>query len=310
MTRASIGRSALTITAVARGETAIRITANDPEGLAIAQVMTATVPNRAPVALGAIPPWTAVPGDTAQIELVPWFSDPDGDPLTFSAPDSDSAVIDVTVSGALMTIAAIARGEATVTVTATDADGLAAVQPLAVTVRNRPPRPVGTIEQRTVEVGDSVELALLPLFTDPDGDALSFAATSSDSNVARVSLDGHSLTLAALAKGETSVTIAATDPEDLTATRTLGVSVPNRAPLALGEVQAIRLSESGIRRLSPSPHFGDPDGDSLVFEATSSDPRVAKTWVSREEVLVRGGEEGGRDPDDRGTGQWRIVRGA
>ncbi|MYA63435.1 MAG: leucine-rich repeat protein [Gemmatimonadetes bacterium] len=292
VTRASIGGSALTITAVAKGETAITITANDPEGLAIAQVMTATVPNRAPVARGAIPPWTAVPGDTAQIKLVPWFSDPDGDPLTFSAPDSDSAVIDVTVSGALMTIAVIARGEATVTVTATDVAGLAAVQPLAVTVRNRPPRPVGTIEQRTVEVGDSVELALLPLFTDPDGDALSFAATSSDSNVARVSLDGPSLTLAALAKGETSVTIAATDPEDLTATRTLGVSVPNRAPLALGEVQAIRLSESGIRRLSPSPHFSDPDGDSLVFEATSSDPRVAKTWVSREEVLVRAVRKG------------------
>ena len=292
VTRVSIGGSALTITAVARGETAITITANDPEGLAIIQLMTATVPNRAPVALGVIPTWTAVPGDTTHIELAPWFSDPDGDRLTISATDSDSAMIDVTVSGALMTIAAMARGETTVTVTATDAGGLAAVQPLAVTVRNRPPRPVGMIEQRTVEAGDSLELALPPFFTDPDGDPLSFAATSSASTVARVSLDGPSLTVAALAKGETSVTIAATDPEDLTATQRFGVTVPNGAPLALGEVQAIRLAESGVSRLNPSPHFSDPDGDSLFFEATSSDPTVAKTWVSREEVLVRAVRKG------------------
>ena len=288
----SVSGPALTITAAAKGETAITITANDPEGLAITQSMTATVPNRAPVTVGAIPAWAADPGDTVQLGLGPYFSDPDGDRLTISATGSDSTVIDIAVSGALMTIVAVARGEATVTVTATDADGFTAVQSLAVSVRNRPPRPVGTIERRTVEVGDTARLALPPFFSDPDGDPLSFAATSSDSTVARISLDGPSLTVAAAAKGEMSVTITAADPADLAASQTFGVSVPNRAPLALGEVKAIRLAESGIGRVNPSPHFTDPDGDSLVFEATSSDPTVAKTWVSRDEVLVRAVKKG------------------
>ena len=289
---ASVQGSTMTITAVAKGETAITITASDPEGLAIARDMTATVPNRAPVAVGAIPSWTADPGDTVQIDLAPWFSDPDGDRLTLSAAGSDSTVVDVAVADGSMTIAAVARGKAGVTVTAADADGLEAVQSLAVTVRNRPPRPVGTIERQTVEVGDSVGLALPSFFTDPDGDTLAYEATSFDAAVARVSLDGPSLTVAAVARGESSVTITATDPAGLAASRTFGVTVPNRAPLALGRLPVVRVVESGIRRLNPSPHFTDPDGDTLAFEAASSDPAVAKAWVSRDEVLVRAVRKG------------------
>ena len=292
VTGVSVSGTALTIRAAAKGEAVITITASDPGGLAIAQAMTATVPNRAPVAVGAIPPWTAEPGDTGRIDLAPYFGDPDGDRLTFAASNLDTAVVEVAVSGASMTIAAIAKGDATVTVTSTDADGLAATQSLAVTVHNRPPRPVGTIDRRTVEVGDSVALTLSPFFTDPDGDPLSLAATSSDSTVARVSLDGPSLTVAAVAKGETSVTIMASDPAGLAATQAFGVTVPNRAPVALGRLRPIRLTESGIGRLNPSPHFSDPDGDSLVFEASSSDLAVTRVWVSRGEVLLRAVKKG------------------
>ena len=199
-------------------------------------------------------------------------------------------------------------------VTATDADGLTAAQSLAVTVRNRPPLPVGSIENQAVEVGDSTTLVLSLFFSDPDADSLTFAATSSDSTVAQVSLDGTAMTLAPIAKGEATVTITAADAAGLAATQTFSVTVPNRAPVAIGTLRALRMNESGVKRLTPQAHFADPDDDSLVFEAASSDLKVAKAWVSGDHVLVRALGEGaatvtivGRDPEGLSAEQEVAV---
>ena len=314
MTLASVTGAALTIAAIAKGETTIAITAADTEGLATTQAFAVTVPNRAPRAEGTIPSWDAEPGDTAQVDLAPYFRDPDGDHLVFAAAASDSATIDVGVSGAAVTIVALAKGEATVRVTATDTDGLTAAQSLAITVRNRPPLSVGSIENHAVEVGESTTLVLSPFFSDPDADPLTFAAISSDSTVVQVSLDGTAMTLAAIAKGEATVTITAADAAGLAATQTFSVTVPNRAPVAIGTLRALRMNESGVKRLTPQAHFADPDDDSLVFEAASSDLKVAKAWVSGDHVLVRALGEGaatvtivGRDPEGLSAEQEVAV---
>ena len=55
-----------------------------------------------------------------QIELNGIFSDPDNDPLTFSASSTDAAAVLVSVSGPTLSISPLKRGEATVTVTADD----------------------------------------------------------------------------------------------------------------------------------------------------------------------------------------------
>ena len=315
MMLASVTGTALTITAIAKGETTLTVTATDTEGLATTQTFAVTVPNRAPRAEGTIPSWDAEPGDTAQVDLAPYFRDPDGDHLVFTAGTSDSATVDVGVSGAAMAIAALARGEATVRVTATDADGLTAAQSLAITVRNRPPLSVGSIENHAVEVGESTTLVLSPFFSDPDADPLTFAAISSDSTVVQVSLDGTAMTLAAIAKGEATVTITAADAAGLAATQMFSVTVPNRAPVAIGTLQVLRMNQSAVKRLTPQPHFADPDDDSLVFEAASSDPNVARAWVSGDYVLVRAVGGGaatvtivGRDPEGLSAEQEVVVR--
>ena len=90
--------------------------------------------NRAPVAQGSIPPQTITAGQSAAVNVASNFSDPDGDPLTYEAVTSDAGVAGVSVAGATITIAAVAAGNATITVTVRDPGGFTAVLSFGVTV--------------------------------------------------------------------------------------------------------------------------------------------------------------------------------
>ena len=92
-------------------------------------------PNRAPVAGGAVAPLTLTAGAEQQINAVPFFSDPDGDVLTYTASVADATVADVAMSGNTATVVGRAAGSSTLTLTATDPGGLAASQTASVTVR-------------------------------------------------------------------------------------------------------------------------------------------------------------------------------
>ena len=80
--------------------------------------------NQAPVAAGSIPAQTLTAGTTATVDVAPYFSDPDGDALTYAATTSDAAVTAASVSGSTLTVSGVAAGGATLTVTATDPGGL------------------------------------------------------------------------------------------------------------------------------------------------------------------------------------------
>ena len=91
-------------------------------------------PNRAPVAQGSIPPQTITAGQSAAVNVASNFSDPDGDPLTYEAVTSNAGVAGVSVSGATITIAAVAAGNATITVTVRDPGRFTAALSFSVTV--------------------------------------------------------------------------------------------------------------------------------------------------------------------------------
>ena len=80
-------------------------------------------PNRPPAAVGTIPARTLTAGETASVGVASYFSDPDGDPLTYGASTSSASVASVSVAGATLTIVGVAAGSATVTVTASDPGG-------------------------------------------------------------------------------------------------------------------------------------------------------------------------------------------
>ena len=282
----------LTVTAVAKGSVAVTITATDTEELAATQEFAVTVPNRVPVATGAIGGRTIAVGETAALDLSAHFNDPDGDALVYAAESSDTEVAGVAVSGDALTVTAVAKGTATVTVTATDTEGLATAQEFAVTVPNRVPVAVGSIEARTIAVGEAETMELVGHFSDPDGDPLAFTVESSEPRVAGARVSGGTLTVAAVAKGTSRLVVAATDPEGLRAAHEFTVTVPNRAPVATDAIgdRTIQVGETGTLELAV--HFTDPDGDALAFTAASSDATVAGVEVSRGRLIVNAAARG------------------
>ncbi len=88
----------------------------------------------APVPVGTIPNRTVAPGQTATLDVSPFFRDPDGGTLTYTAASSAPAVVSVSMSGSALTMAGVADGTGTVTVTARDPDGLTAEQSFSVMV--------------------------------------------------------------------------------------------------------------------------------------------------------------------------------
>ena len=227
---ASISGTSVTVTAVAPGNTSVTVTATDPDGLQGQQSFQVMVPNRPPQPRGTIPSVSVPVGRTTTIDASSYFTEPDGETLTYGATSSNPAVATVTVAGSTVTVTAVAKGMTNVTVTATDPGGLTATQTVQSTVPNRGPEPVGTIPDQTVDAGETVTLDVSQHFSDPDADALTYSVTSSSSRVARGSISGSALTISAVAPGSATLTVTARDQDGATAQQRFGVTVPQSGP--------------------------------------------------------------------------------
>ncbi len=248
-------------------------------------------PNRTPVAVGVIPPLTLVEGQSESLDVSAFFSDPDGDDLTYTAESTDPAVLSVSISGSIITATAVAPGSVQVTVTATDPDGASAAHLVDVTVEaaNQDPVAVGAIPAQTLTEGDTVRIDASGFFSDPDGDALTYAAASSDAGVVTAAVDGSMVMVVAVAEGTATVTVTASDPDGASAMQEAMVTVEaaNRAPVAVGEIPDLELDEGQDPVMSPIDlFFMDPDGDSLTYAAESSDTTVVTVSMAANIITV------------------------
>lgn len=243
-------------------------------------------PNRAPVPSGTIPALTVAAGSTATVNVASYFSDPDGDALVYAATSSNPQTATVAVSGSVVTVTATARGETTVTVTASDPGGLSAQATFAVTVPNQAPVAVDSVPAQTVFVGDTVQVDMNAYFNDPDGDALVYSASSSNSTVVSTSVAGSVVSISAIGTGTSVITVTATDPDGLAAQHNFEVTVPNRAPVSVGALPAQTLAVGQTVAVNVLPHFEDPDNDSLAYTATTTDSTVAVATISENVLTV------------------------
>lgn len=271
----SIVGESLTILAIAKGTVTIALTATDPGGLKVTQSFPVTVPNRAPLADGSVPEQTIEAGNTGAIVIAPYFSDPDGDELAYSAHATDTLVATAAVRDSVVAVAGVAKGTVTVTVTATDTEGLKASLPFAVSVPNRGPVVVDAIPAVTMGVGNGSAMEMDPYFADPDGDSLAFTAAAADSTVVATSADGGSVTVTAISKGESAVVVTATDTEGLAVAQEFPVTVPNSAPLLVHAIPTHTVQVGRETAVDLADHFADPDGDGLEYTITVADSAVA-----------------------------------
>ncbi len=175
--------------------------------------------------VGTIPDLELAGGQTALLEVSGYFSDPDGDVLSYEARSSASGVATVEVSGSTVQVVALARGTATVTVTARDPEGRAAALRFDVTVPNRAPTAVGAPPDLELMTGDTAVVEVLAYFSDPDGDTLAYEAASSNADVATATASERTVRLMAVARGTATVTVTARDPGSLTAELSFSVDV-------------------------------------------------------------------------------------
>ena len=248
-------------------------------------------PNRPPVASGSIPAQAMTAGESATVGVGGLFSDPDGDPLTFTAISSNAGVASVALSGTDLTITAVAAGSATVTVTARDPAGLSTAASANVTVMepNRAPVPaVPVAPAQTAIVGDILNVDVSPFFSDPDGDPLTYSATSANASVATVTVAGSVVSAAAVGAGSTTLTVTATDPDGLSGSLSVPVTVePNLPPEATRDsLPSLSIQERNSETMNVASHFTDPNGQALSFEAESDNAGVATVSVSGATLTV------------------------
>lgn len=94
---------------------------------------------------------------------------------------------------------------------------------------NRAPEAVGAIPAQTLTAGGSARsVNAAGYFRDPDGDALSYTVRSTRSSVVAATVSGSTVTLTPRSQGSATVTVTARDPEGLSATQRIAVTVEAR----------------------------------------------------------------------------------
>ncbi len=277
---ASVVASAVTVTAMSPGMATVSVTARDPGGLSGMVSFRVTVPNRAPRPVGTIAARTVVAGDTASLNVSGNFTEPDGQMLNYSASSPEPGVATISAVGSTVTVAAVSAGMVTVTVAATDPGGASATQSFQVTVPNRAPEAKGSIPAQKVQADSTATVDLSPYFTDPDGDALTYSASSSASGVASVTWSGSTVTIAAVNAGTATVRATANDPHGASATQSFEVTVPNRAPAARGSIPAQTVQAGDDAIVDLEPYFTDPDGDALTYSPAHGVTDTDVVWAN------------------------------
>ena len=290
-------------------------------GLAVTVGQTA---NRPPVARGMIPDQEVDGGESVTVDVSSYFSDPDGDPLTYQALTSNSAVATAFIPGHVVTINGVSAGNATITITASDGS-LTAGQPIRVTVRRSVvPRPDLIVESPAVSDGD-LESGERFTFNATvrnrgDGDASSSTTLryfrSADASISATDTEVGTDTVRSLDRSETSdESIALNAPADpgtyfygacvdalsdesdtrnncsVAVTVTVGQPV-NRAPVAQGTIPEQNVDVGETVRVSVTPYFRDPDGDRLTYSAATSNASVVTAAASGSDVTVEGQSAG------------------
>ena len=217
------------VEAVSLGSATITVRATDPDSMTAELKFAVLVPNRPPAVCGSLPPQALYYRQSALLK--PCFEDPDGQEFTLRASSSDVEVAAVDVLELAIRIRARSPGTATVAVVAADPGGLTSQLDVEVVVLNRPPVTRGSPGPAEVVEGESMRWRIGDYIRDPDGQQLTYSASSANPEVATASVvDVTTLIVTGVAAGSTTVTAKGTDPGGLSATIDFLVTVSESGP--------------------------------------------------------------------------------
>lgn len=155
---------------------------------------------------------------------------------------------------------------------------------------NNAPRALGNLPDITLQVGETRTFGIGGTFVDPDGDALTYSATSSNTAVLGVSISGSTVTARGVSAGQTSITVTARDPRGGSAQLSARATVeePNRVPVLKSGHPSGHVTADTVQVNRPedqvlfSDLFEDPDGDALAFTTSSSNEAILTVSSSQQ----------------------------
>ncbi len=268
------------------GAYTIAVTASDGQGGVATQTFALDATNQAPVVVAGTPDQHAADGGTVGLATAPAFSDPNGDPLTFTASGLPAGLsIDPATGRITGTIAADASGPYAVTVVATDDKGAATSETFAYVVADTPPVASGTLANQTdADSSAGISIATASGFTSPNGLPLTYAASGlprgltidPTSGLITGTLDHDASADApvttgtgATLDGTYTVTVTASDGQGGTASRSFTIDATNTAPVVRAATPDQHSYDGNAATLDASAAFADPNtGDTLRYAAT------------------------------------------
>ncbi len=228
-----------------------------------------------------IPDRDSQDGDVVTADFGSLFSDPEGDPLTFTAANLPAGLsIDMMTGEITGTIDADASqvngGVYQVEVTATDDGGLETTQSFIWTITNPGPT-ANTDTASTTEDTPSAPIDVLANDNDPDGDALTVTTASAPNGTVAINADGTlTYTPDPNFNGTDTITYVISDGQGGSSTSTVTVMVgsenddPTVTPLA-----ALGNADADVIAIDVSGSFDDLDGDTLTFTQTGLPPGLS-----------------------------------
>ena len=211
--------------------------------------------------------WTAV-------STSPW--NPDAPDVTYTVTRTDGSTVETLAEDLevlLYTDSAARTGAAITYQVIAVVDGGEPVRSAAVVVNtagNSPPLPVGTLSDRWLHAGDAAGVEVGEAFADPEGDVLTYTATSSAPGVVMVSVSGSRVTLTPVAAGTATITVTATDADGSMAggTQTLTVTVMPSSAVDYDTDDDGLIEITKLARLHAIRHDLDGDGVPTTDGAT------------------------------------------
>lgn len=302
----SVKDATLTVTPKGAGTTTVTVTATSSTGRDSATqtfaVTVASPPTPPPPPANNAPEMRTIVnvsldvGASTPVDLADYASDADGDTLVYGAQSLNPAVATVTPSGlaipgSVITITGVSGGEAQIAVGVTDGKSAPVTRTFLAVVTapepdNRAPvlltsNLIPHVVYSDFRIGATMDYDLSMHFQDPDADTLMYGAKSANPMVASITGDANTgmFTLTAVGKGDTTVTVMATDPDGASAQQTFKVGVGSKAPtlVNVSNVVALVLQDGmTMQTLDLMAYFNDPEGDDLTFAiADAGDTSIA-----------------------------------
>ena len=254
-------------------------TVSDGEGGTDSATLTITIngSNDTPVVGGTIPPQSDVDSNTiSSLDASTFFSDPEGQTLTFSATDLPTGLAINSATGEITgTLDSSASqmapgGVYSVTVTATDTLGEAVSTTFDWTITN--PGPDAQDDSFTTDEDTPLTASVAGNDSDPDLDTLTFNKLTDPANGMVVLASDGSFTYTPDGDfhGSDSFTYTTTDADGSTSVATVNITVDpvNDAPVVDSSTPDQSNFDSDTISLDISPNYSDVDGDTLTFSAT------------------------------------------